>query len=359
MRLYQFFPALLITAAPLLAPDAGAQVVWLEKDYDFGLMKEAAGPAKGSVRFINRGKVELSVTGARPSCGCTSVDYSEEPVAPGDTAVISFTYDPTGRPGKFDKSIRVNIGEHDSYRIGIRGNVLGTPESLEQFYPYESGALRLSDIIVPAGEMVHGSSRNFFVNAYNQSQDSITPAVKLSDPALKAVCSEKRMGPGDIATFALYFNSGAVKEVGELTVPVVISYEEDKSAEPLTVEFRANVTPDFSRLTPEQVAAGPRCYVIPERVDLGILSGDRIAEFSCRIQNQGKGKLNILRISPKNPAVKVKRRPSQIKAGKTDEVRLSIAVGSIDAGPFNIPVDIITDDPLHPIRTLSVVGVKE
>ncbi|MDE6716682.1 MAG: DUF1573 domain-containing protein [Muribaculaceae bacterium] len=358
MRLSPLFAASLMAAA-LLSLDAEAQVVWLEKDYDFGLMKEAAGPATGSARFINRGREAVSVTGARPSCGCTSVDYSEEPVAPGDTAVISFTYDPTGRPGKFDKSIRVYIGEHDSYRIGIKGNVLGTPESLEQFYPYQGAALRLSDTVVAAGEMVHGSSRNFFVNAYNQSPDSITPVVTLSDPALKAVCSEKRMGPGDIATFALYFNSGQVKEVGELEIPVVISYEEERTAEPLTVEFRANVTPDFSRLTPEQVADGPRCYLIPERTDLGILSGDRVAEFSCRIQNQGKGKLNVLRISPKNRAVKVKRRPSSVKAGKTDDIRFAISVGAVPSGAFNIPVDIITDDPLHPIRTLYVVGIKE
>ena len=112
-----------------------ADVVWLEKDYDFGLMKEEAGPRTGSVRLVNTGPEPVVITGARPSCGCTGVAYPEDPIEPGDTVNFSFTYNPLGRPGKFAKSIRVYIGDFDMATIRIRGNVLGTPESLTTLYP--------------------------------------------------------------------------------------------------------------------------------------------------------------------------------------------------------------------------------
>lgn len=338
---------------------ASGEIAWLEKNYDFGLIKEAAGAATGSVRFVNMGKENVVVTGARPSCGCTGVFFSEDPVAPGDTATISFTYDPAGRPGKFDKSIRVYIGEHDSYRIGIKGNVLGTPESLEQFYPYTVGNLRISDTIVSTGEVIHGSARNFFVNAYNQSTDSITPVISSPDRALKVTCSEKKMGPGDIATFSIYFNAGAVKEVGQLEIPLTVTDGPGTDANNTEILFRANVTPDFSRLTPEQVDNGPRCYLIPEKTDLGIVSGGKMLEFSCGVQNQGKGKMNVLRISPKSEVIKVKKKPTVIKPGKKDDARFSFNPEFLPDGPFRIEADVITDDPLHPIRTLTVVGIKE
>ena len=347
------FGASLTSAIP-----AGAQIVWLERDYDFGLMKEAAGPATGTARFVNRGPEPVSVTGARPSCGCTSVDYSEEPVAPGDTAVISFTYDPEGRPGKFDKSIRVYIGENDSYRIGIKGNVLGTPESLDQFYPFGCGALRLSQEVINGGEITHGGARNYFINAYNQSQDSISPVWKSSDRALKVSLSEKRMGPGDVASFSFYFNTSEIEEIGDVEIPVTIGAD-NGAEETLKVVLKAKVTPDFSRLSPAEVENGPRCYLIPEKIDLGILSGQAVREFTFDVQNQGKSKMNVLRIVPKSKALIVKKKPTVIKNGKKDETRMAIDTGLLPEGAFNLTAEVITDDPLHPIRTLSVVGIKE
>lgn len=337
-----------------------AQIEWLQKSFDFGLMKEEAGPAKGSVSFINRGTEPIAITGARPSCGCTSVDYSEEPVAPGETAVISFTYDPTGRPGKFDKTIRVYIGENDSYKIGITGNVLGTPESLTQFYPYETGALRLSDLKISGGEMTSATSRNFFIRSYNQTLDSISPAWICNDPALTVSCSEKKIGPGDIAVFALFFDAGKVKEIGETEIPfTIISDASVKDAPRQEVIFTAKITPDFSTLSPEQVDNGPRCYLIPEKLDLGILSGEAIKSLSFLIQNQGKSKMTIFHISPKSEALALKRKPSVIKPSKSEEARLSIALKKLPDGPFNLPVEVITNDPLHPIKILSIVGIKE
>lgn len=337
-----------------------AEIVWLQKTYDFGLMKEEAGPKKGEVKFTNRGSSPVVVTGARPSCGCTSVDYSQEPVLPGDTAVISFTYDPAGRPGKFDKSIRVYIGENDSYKIGITGNVLGTPESLTQFYPYENGALRLSDVHISAGEMTSGTSRNFFIRSYNQTLDSISPSWECKDPALTISCSEKKIGPGEIAVFALFFDAGKVKEIGDVEIPfTVISNIATENSPRQEVVFSAKVLPDFSRLSPEQVDNGPRCYPIPEKTDLGILSGESTKALSFLIQNQGKGKLTVFRIYPQSDAISVKRKPSEIKASKAGEARLSIILKKLPAGPFNIPVEIFTNDPLHPVRTISIVGIKE
>ncbi len=70
----------------LLVPAvARGEIVWLEKEYDFGLMKEEAGPKTGSVRLVNTGPEEAVITGARPSCGCTGVAYPDDPIAPGDT----------------------------------------------------------------------------------------------------------------------------------------------------------------------------------------------------------------------------------------------------------------------------------
>lgn len=356
LRLSKIFFLLLL----ILPSVVSAKILWLEKNYDFGLMKEEAGPARGEVRFINNGPEPVVITGARPSCGCTSVEYPESPIAPGDTAIISFAYDPKARPGKFDKNIKVYIGENDSYKINITGNVLGLPESLRPLYPHEVGDLRISDTAVDAGKMTAGNSRNFFIRCYNQSLDSISPVPLSNNPALNVKFSEPKMGPGDVAVIAIFFDTSKVNEVGEVEIPFTISSNSaDINAPKQEITFHAEIAPDFSKMSPEQVDNAPRCYLVPDRLDVGIISGATSISLSFLIQNQGKSEMEVMRILPKSDAIKIKRKPSSIKSKKTAECRLSLSTGIIPEGPFNLPIEIYTNDPLHPVRTLSLVGIKE
>ena len=45
-----------------------AGIQWIEKNHDFGLMKEILGPQTGVSRFVNTGNTPISVIDARPSC---------------------------------------------------------------------------------------------------------------------------------------------------------------------------------------------------------------------------------------------------------------------------------------------------
>lgn len=339
--------------------EASAGVRWLEKSYDFGLFKEAGGPRTGSVRFVNEGPGEIAVTHARPSCGCTSVDYPLDPVAPGDTARISFTYDPTGRPGKFDKSIRVYFDDNEApVRVGITGNVLGTPESLSLFYPVEAGPLRLSEAEIEAGELRQGASRDYFINVYNQGPDTIVPLLHPENPTLRASSSQKEIAPGDVVAFSFYFSSSPLPEVGAHRIPVSLKAKGHPKVD-TTVWFSATVVPDTRRLTPEQVDRGPRCYLTPSPVDLGIVSGAGNLEFSFLIQNQGKATLEVLNGVSGSEAVGLKKIPAKVKPGKASEVKGVCHLKDLPSGPFNLKIKFFTNDPLHPVRELSVAGIKE
>lgn len=351
-----------VILAGLYALSAGADVVWLEKEYDFGLMKEIAGPQTGSVRLVNTGPEEVVITGARPSCGCTGVDYNQDPIAPGDTATFSFTYNPLGRPGRFVKSIRVYVGDFDTYKITIKGNVLGTPESLSSLYPVEVGPMRLSETLLGTGDVNYGSSRHFFINAYNQTPDTIRPHWVCENPALSVTASAEALGPGDLMTFSLYFNSRELKELGPVTIPVTVFADQTADSPTATLEFYANVTPDFSRMTPEEINNGPRCEVEPVEIDASKYSIEKssVIPFKFIVRNEGKSPLQILRIYSKSDAVNIKRLPTVIKPDKSGQVdatinlRQLVKVGEEIPEAARVEIEVMTNDPLHPIRTLAV-----
>lgn len=351
---------ILLLAMAALTLTVNAEITWLEKDYDFGLMKEEAGPQTGHARFINTGTEEICITGVRPSCGCTRATYPQEPLAPGDTATISFTYDPKARPGRFQKSVRVYIGDSQTYTIRIKGNVLGTPESLSTIYPIENGALRLSEALIAAGDITYGTTRHFFINGYNQSNDSIVPVIECNNPALSVSVSEQKLGPGDIVTYGFYFNSREIPEMGIIDIPVKIADNLGNTGHTTTVALTANVTPDFSRLTAEEVDHGPRCYLLPDRIDLGILkSGGKDPQFKFIIRNEGESEMKIMRIYSPAGNIKISKFPVKLAAGKAGESEGNLILKDITASPFNLKIEVITNDPLHPIRILHLVGQIE
>lgn len=63
-------------------------------------------PVDISFELKNEGGEPLIIERAKPSCGCTGVDYPKTPIAPGETATISATYNAKSQ-GAFTKTITV------------------------------------------------------------------------------------------------------------------------------------------------------------------------------------------------------------------------------------------------------------
>lgn len=95
-----------------------------QTSYDFGTIKEANGKISHTFQIKNQGDMPLVITRVIASCGCTTPEWTKEPIAPGKTGDIKVTYDPAGRPGPFTKTISVySNGKTGSFVLTIRGKV--------------------------------------------------------------------------------------------------------------------------------------------------------------------------------------------------------------------------------------------
>ena len=82
-----------------------SQVRYSETAWDFGKINELDGPVSHEFTFTNTSKTPFIIDFIAVSCGCTTPEYSKEPVLPGRTGKIKVTYDPAGRPGTFNRRI--------------------------------------------------------------------------------------------------------------------------------------------------------------------------------------------------------------------------------------------------------------
>ena len=96
-----------------------------QTSHDFGQIKETDGKVSATFAVKNTGDAPLVITRVIASCGCTTPEWTKEPIAPGQSGDIKITYDPKGRPGPFSKTISVySNGKTGSFILTIRGEVL-------------------------------------------------------------------------------------------------------------------------------------------------------------------------------------------------------------------------------------------
>ncbi len=92
--------------------------------HDFGVIQEDNGTVTHTFKISNKGDMPLVITRVIASCGCTTPNWTKEPIAPGGTGEINITFNPKGRPGPFAKTISVySNGKTGSYVLTIRGEV--------------------------------------------------------------------------------------------------------------------------------------------------------------------------------------------------------------------------------------------
>lgn len=118
------FMAILL-ATGMASADGGAVISADETSYDFGQIEEDEGKVSVTFTIKNTGDAPLVITRVIASCGCTTPEWTREPIAPGKTGDIEITYNPKGRPGPFSKTISVySNGKSGSFVLTIRGEVI-------------------------------------------------------------------------------------------------------------------------------------------------------------------------------------------------------------------------------------------
>ena len=178
----------------------------------------------------------------------------------------------------------------------IRGNVLGAPESLDMFYPVEAGPLRLSDSVIIGGNVTDTRTPGYFIKAYNQTTDTIRPLATSESQALRIECSQQKLGPGDLATFVIYFKAGALGEYGPVELPVsFVADSASPDARSVTVPLRATVLPSAKSLSGKDLPRHPAVFR-SRPGGSGIIRHDAAQPVGFAILNDGGSPLRIRKI---------------------------------------------------------------
>ncbi|MFY0604048.1 MAG: DUF1573 domain-containing protein [Flavobacteriaceae bacterium] len=106
----------------------GAAVVSFDKsEYDFGTVAEGT-IVETTFLVKNTGKIDLVITDAKASCGCTVPAWPRKPIKVGETGEVKVKFNTAGKPNRQSKDVTLYTNTATgTEKVRIFGNV--TPKA--------------------------------------------------------------------------------------------------------------------------------------------------------------------------------------------------------------------------------------
>jgi hypothetical protein len=338
-----------------------ADVQWLESAHNFGAIYEENGKVLCQFRFVNTCGEAVAIRSARASCGCTTPSFPKELIAVGDTAAITVAFNPSGRPGRFNKTVTIDLAGDTTtparHTLTITGVVIGSTATLMSRYPVEAGNIKLRTSQLPFGSILKGRAKSAFLEVYNASTEPVTPRWENVPGYVRVATAENNntIPPGEQMVYTFICTPDNNTPYGIITDSLTVSTDNNP---PLTISISALLEEDFSTLTPGQRAKAPVIATEADRVDFGTFNRtDSPISRTFAISNRGKSELLVRRIYTLDGGVTLNNIPEKVKAGKTATFTLTVDPTLLPGDILNARIQIITNDPENPITIVRAVGL--
>lgn len=344
-----------------LGASAGANARWTSLNHNFGAFSEDLGMVDCVFTAINTGNEPLQVLSARANCGCTVPEYDRQPIAPGDTLHLRVTYNPTGRPGRFDKKIYVYTNtDDDKYVLTIRGTVMGSQNTIKSRYPVPVEGMSINTTLLAMGEKIKGRSASSSLRCYNTTDSALVPVVENVPAYMKAEVRPPMVRPGEQFVISLTTYTDKCPEYGIVTDTILVKAD---AASDVSVPVTTIITikEAFTDLTPEEQAKAPRAALSTEMIDFGRVSrkaGELRQSFTVT-NSGGEAPLLIRRIYTPAKGVRViqPKKFKPIPKGKSESFEVVFDPSQIELGEvLNARTTVITNDPVNPSQIIRLIA---
>jgi len=158
------------------AQDLSKDLVFEERVFNFGSIRETNGKVSHTFYFTNTGKKPVTISEVNTGCSCVGNVLRKGPVKPGEKAALTITFDPGYKSGFVSKEIFVFSENGTRYNhVWVEGNVIAGAHPVEEEYPYNfSNNLFLRFKVLAFGYLRGGNSKKMelpFANAGSIAMD--------------------------------------------------------------------------------------------------------------------------------------------------------------------------------------------
>jgi len=356
MKIFQLFTTLLLLAMGMSAvAQSSAEIAFEKIEHNFGKIKEDAGPADFNFNFRNIGKVPLVISNVAASCGCTTPEWSREPILPGKSGFIKVSYNPLGRPGSFDKTVTVSANIlNGSQILKISGEVLPKTLSIAEQYPIDLGSIRMLNNNLSFVRIKNNEKKTDSLKFINTSGQKVTIGLKGVLPYLAVKVAPVNVEPNATGYIIVTFDGAKVPELGFQMARVYLTYNGTENYN-YGINVTATVEEDFSKLSQKDLQNAPIIDFNERVFDFGEIKEGKKVEYTFKIINKGKSDLLIRSVKASCGCTAANPTSNVIKPGTDTDLKV-IFDSNGKLGLQNKTITIISNDPNQATTILRVSG---
>lgn len=335
------------------AQTAKSKITFDKLQHNFGTFKEELGVQTVSFNFKNDGAVPLILNNVQASCGCTTPEWTREPVAPGAKGLIKVSYDPRNRPGVFNKTIRVSSNaENADVVLTILGEVSPRARTIEEDYPNEIGPLRAKTNHIAFTSIKQNQIKKDSTEIVNNSDQPVQLSFKTPPPHLNAALKPSKLAPKQKGYLVVTFDATKIQSFGFVMHRIYLNIDgQDDYRNSIAVS--TTLEEDFSRMTPAELATAPQVKYDIESFDFGDIKPNSKVEHTFNLKNMGKRDLIIRDVKSSCGCTAVS--PSKNLVASNENVPLKVVFDATGkSGRQNKTITVITNDPKNPTTILRI-----
>lgn len=349
----------------VLAVSVFAQVAkpmqFREESFDFGPVNENGGPVTHEFIFTNNSGRHLKILTVQASCGCTTPDWTRDPIAPGKTGFIQASFNPKGRPGYFNKSLTITTDfDSNPMVLQIKGQVTSNEptasatefQSANGSWKLKSGSFNMGKVYLKDEYTV----RDFQI--INAGTKPVTYSGNFAGPSyIKVDVQPKTLAPGEKGNVKVSYNGKQKGKYGFQSDNIEIQTDDENNPNK-SFSVYATLEDNFKDLKPEEIAKAPQLKLDASTVDFGKIRPNATTVREIQFSNTGKKELQIRSVQGNCTCITATASKTSLKPGERGTIKIEF--NPMDRkGTQQKAVTIYTNDPQGPVQRLTFTAYVE
>lgn len=327
------------------------------KNYDFGDVLQSEGALRHTFTFENISSSPIVIHNVISSCGCTTPEWSREPIRPGAKGKIEVVYSNDQGPYPFDKTLTVYVSNVDRpVVLRIRGTVHEQKKDIEELFNIRFGQLGLRKTTVSIGYVDQGTVKSDNMQVANMGKEPLKVEAVNITPGLEITVSPNPIPARSVAKMSYSVNTkdAATKVWGRKSYTTKFLLNGKPAGETFTIN--ATIKDNFEGLSDAQLSAAPVPTVDKSYFEFGEVKAGKVFEHSYTITNKGKSDLIIYNVDGPAEGFSLSTLcPITIKAGAKGSVKIKFDTRKYSGEIIEI-LSVTTNSPSKPILNLFVTG---
>jgi hypothetical protein len=337
---------LLVYGAAVLAQIAQTKMQLAATEHDFGTFKEEAGRQTFDFIVTNTGTDPLVIQNVVASCGCTTPEWTKQPIPAGGKGKITAIYDPKDRPGPFNKTLSVYANaKPEVVVLVIKGEVTPREKTVEELFTFPVGGVRFESQQLAFTNVKKTEKKIRIMQVVNTSAAPVKIEFEGYPLYMSLKANPETLKPGQKGIVEGSYD--ATKNPGWGNFTDLVKVKLNGVVQENTYYYvSANLVEDFSSLSKEDIANAPVFKLASNTFDLGKIKGSTQNEVEFKFKNEGKNDLIIrnIRATCGCTAVQQGNQGVGIKAGESSSIKAVFNSGSYN-GKVTKAIYVYTNDP--------------